>query len=379
MSKPRPPRHLSRLVCAVVGLAALGLSFGYGVGVGFYHWPPFPLLKNAKALYENRIGRAGGDYRGEKELLQLAFTDPLIKGEQIRPRITSLDGIHEANRSLLLPVERFFEAYDHLEVKDATHLVLDQGATHVLKVTYDLAGTRYDAYAYAVHASKPSYSAALIIPGSGFNQSSAIYNNDPSNYHFGIMEALGASVAKFVLIKPNEDCLAFHDGKAKINQDFSTNWLLARGASYSAHYITNSLAITKYLQTQYGKVVVAGLSQGGYAALLNSLQSQPHVAIIASGFSVVDAQVMWSGGNQIIIPGLDQRLSVADMRSRMRPLHTSFLFTYGKDEDGTYKIEANERLTCQYLSTLQNVECRIHKQGHVFPVATIREFLSRKS
>jgi len=378
MSTTKPHRNLSRLICAAVVLTALGLSFGYGVGVGFYHWPPFSALKNVQdALFDKRTTH---DYRGEKELLQFAFTDPLIQGEQIHAPITQLDGIYGANRSLLLPVERFFEAYDHLEVIDAALLVLDQGAIQVLKITYELAGDRYYAYAYAyaVAPQKSGNGAALVIPGSGLNQSSVIYKNDPSNYHFGIIEALGPSLDKFVLIKPNEDCLAFHDGRSKLNQDFFINWLLDMGASYSAHYITNSLAITKYLQKQYDKVVVAGLSQGGAAALLNSLQSQPHVAIIASGFSVVNAQVKWAGHNQIIIPGLQQRLSVDDIRSRMRVLPTSFLFTYGKDENGTYKIEAHERLTCEYLSTLQNVKCRIHEQGHIFPVDIIREFLSSK-
>ena len=110
--------------------------------------------------------------------------------------------------------------------------------------------------------------AALIIPGSGINQSSRIYGNDPSNYHFGIMEALGSSFNKYVLIKPNEDCLAFHNGRQKLNNGFIINWLLDHEAFYSAHYITSSLAITKFLQDKYDKVVVAGLSQGGAAALL---------------------------------------------------------------------------------------------------------------
>lgn len=273
-------------------------------------------------------------------------------------------------------MERFFDAYDHLDVIDAVFLDLNQGATQVLKITYELAGNQYEAYAYAVDASKSGDGAALVIPGSGLNQSSAIYKNDPSNYHFGILEALGPSLEKFIFIKPNEDCLAFHDDESKLNYDFIVNWLLDQGASYSAHYIVSSLAITKHLQSQYDRVVVAGLSQVGAAALLNSLQSQPYVAIIASGFSVLNARVMWADHNQIIIPGLQQRLSVDDIRSRIRALPTSFLFTYGKEETGTYKIEAEEHLTCEYLSTLQNVECRIHEYGHIFPVDIIREFLS---
>lgn len=102
MSTTKSHRNLSRLICASVVLAVLCLSFGYGVGVGLYHWPPFSVLKNVQdAIFEDQIG----NYGGEKELLRFAFTDPLIEGEQVYAPITSLDGIYEANRSLMLPVE----------------------------------------------------------------------------------------------------------------------------------------------------------------------------------------------------------------------------------------------------------------------------------
>jgi len=327
-----------RLICIAVALMGLGLAFGYGVGVGFYRWSPFAALKSAQdAVVGAWIRRALDD---EKEVLRFAFTDPLIEGDQIHGPITSLNRIYEANRSMMLPVERFFDAYDHLEVIDAAGLVLDRGATYVLQVIYELGGTQYDAYAYAANTPESGYVAALIIPGSGLNQSSAIYKNDSSNYQFGIVEALGPCVDKFVLIKPNEDCLAFHDGKAKLSQGFFINWLLNMGGSYSAQYITNSLAITKYLRNRYKKVVVAGLSQGGAAALLNSLQSQPHAAIIASGFSV-NARDIGVDHDRIIIPRLWQRLNVEGIRSRMQILATSFLFTYGKSETGVYGIAKN--------------------------------------
>ncbi len=153
--------------------------------------------------------------------------------------------------------------------------------------------------------------------------------------------------------------------------------MLDHGASYSAHYIASSLAITKYLQDKYDKVVVAGLSQGGNAALLNSLQSQPDAAIIASGFTIINEKAKWAGHDQIIIPGIRNRLSFDVIRSRIQQSTTRFLFTYGKEDVGTFKIEAEERLTCDYLSGTQNVECKIHNGGHVFPKDIITGFLSK--
>jgi hypothetical protein len=128
----------------------------------------------------------------------------------------------------------------------------------------------------------------------------------------------------------------------------------------------------------YDKVVVAGLSQGGAATLLNALQSHPQVAIIASGFSVVNAWVKGAGYNQILIPGLQQRWTNEAMRARMQEIPTRFLFTYGQEETSTYKMEAYERLTCRYFAALPNVECGIHANGHIFPVEIMRQFLSRE-
>ena len=57
-----------RLVAAtVIG----GMVFAYGVGVGFYKWPPFELLSALKA--RSPFGRR--PYDGEKELLRFAFVD----------------------------------------------------------------------------------------------------------------------------------------------------------------------------------------------------------------------------------------------------------------------------------------------------------------
>ena len=359
---------------------AFCVVFTYGISVGVYHWPPFstftsvisPLIKpTPKPVSQNHASD------GEQQLLELAFTDPLIAHEQINKPISSLDGIYEANRRMLLPIDNFFSAYEKLEILEAGTLTLDRGATSAVKIKYTLAGNEYNAHAYLIDnsASTNAETAVLIIPGSGHNQASRIYKNDPKNYHYGIVDALGGAFRGYILIKPNEDCLAIHNGHAKLNKNFFVNWHLDHEASYSAHYIANSLAISKYLQTRYDSIVVAGLSQGGAAALLNSLQSQPDAAIIASGFSIINKKVKWSGHNQIIIPGLQKVLSFDEIRSTIKAQRTRYLFTWGKQETGTYKVEADQRLSCQYLSGLKNVTCRIHDEGHVFPVDMIKEFL----
>ena len=78
---------------------------------------------------------------------------------------------------------------------------------------------------------------------------------------------------------------------AKLNQNFYLNWFLSMGP-YSPHYITQSLALTKYLHSTTTKWSPASL---GEQRLLRALQSAPQVAIIASGFLVVNAWVKGRG------------------------------------------------------------------------------------
>jgi len=314
---------------------------------------------------------------GDDELLRFAFTDPLIPGDQILKPITSLAGIHAANRSMLTPVELFFDAYDRLEILDAKTVTINDGSTELLRLSYRLGDRPYQAYAYVRRGLRPVNRAALVIPGSALNLSSRIVNGDPKSNHTGIMLALGDDYDRFVFIKPNEDCLAFHDGRRKLNVNFLVNWQLDAGSSYSVHYIVHTLAFSKYLKQKYPTLVVAGLSQGGAAALLNVLQSQPTAAVIASGFSIINQQALWSGHNQIIIPGLRKRLSHETIRDRIRKLRTQFLFTYGKKEVGTYRIETTAGLSREFLSPCKNVEVRVHDGGHEYPTQLVAEFLRR--
>jgi len=360
----------------VVLTSILGTVFGYGIGVGHYHWPPFAQLYAVKNML---LGwPVGGPYRGEAELLEYAFTEAIIPGEKVFPPIRSLDGIRQANDAIFMTSTLFYEAYENIMVTKVDQLRLDNGATKVIKVEYTLGGRSYTAYAYGeVLVKKKKNKAALIIPGSGENQSHAIYNNDRHNYHYGILDALGADYEIFVVIKPNEDVLAFHDGRAKMNESFIVNWQLNRGSSYSASYITQSLAIAKYLKIEYDVFVVAGLSQGGAAALLCSLQSEPDAAIIASGYSVVSqSKAEWSSFSQIIIPHVAEVLAPAQLMLRLSALKTRYLFTWGTQEIGVYKMEAQEHATCLELKKVENAQCCIHEGGHVFPVDPIRRFLS---
>ena len=189
----------------------------------------------------------------DDEILSHAFTDPLSPN-QLYPPSKTIQDVQQRLDAMLMPAELFFTAYDSLTVANV------EVRSEVVTVTYTL-DKQHLAHAYAKRGNPDC--AILIIPGSGLNQSSAIYNGDPNNYHGNIMETVSAHCDTYVLIKPNEDILAIHDGKHKANQNVVFNRLINFGGSYSAHYITGSMAIVKWLKSEYEHVGVMGLSQGG--------------------------------------------------------------------------------------------------------------------
>ena len=182
----------------------------------------------------------------------------------------------------------------------------------------------------------------------------------------------------FTLIKPNEDFRAWHDGKnRKLTGDFIWNWHLNRGGSYSVSYLVESLAFTKWMKECYGETLVAGLSQGGAAALINALQSSPNQAIVSSGLSVITAHAEWSGHNQLIgVPGYSELSEPEHIINKLSNTKSNWFFSWGNREIGIYKIEAKEQRTANVIGQLPNVTISIHEGGHVFPKQAIKQFLA---
>ena len=173
--------------------------------------------------------------------------------------------MHQLNRSILTPRENYHHAYANISIGIAEQLHLK--GTPILKLPFTLNDIAYEAYAYGTvykDCDRSIPSAALIIPGSGNNQSLGIYENHPNNYHYGIIEALSSVNNVYVQIKPNRDARAWHNGLGlRMSGDFVYNWQLKMGGSYSVSYLVEALALMKYLNSCSDHTIVAGLSQGG--------------------------------------------------------------------------------------------------------------------
>jgi len=247
-----------------------------------------------------------------------------------------------------------------------------------VRVDFSYRGTPYSALAYGeLPRSCGHGSGALVIPGSGDNQATAVVSRRTDNYHFGVMDALDPVGQTFVLVKPNEDALAWHDGRgSKLTGDMIWNYHVNRGGSYSVSYLVQSLAFVKWMKSCFAQTVVAGVSQGGGATLLNALQSSPNAAVVAAGHSLLFDQIEYAGHNQLLnVPGYAGLSKSATLLKALGDSPTRWLFAWGRADNDYYGVEAATGYTAGVIGPLPNVDISIHDGGHVFPVADMRNFL----
>lgn len=326
-----------------------------------YKLPPYSLMKkllNYELVVDNSI-------------LSSHFVKPLAKGVSLRyPPIRDIQQLNTRISELLVNIDDFGLVYQDIDV------LASKIENSILIITYEYNGIIDTSFAYFKKAVGNSNVGVNIIPGSGINQSSEIFYNSKieDNYQCNIDDIAIKFGDCFIYIKPNEDILAIHNGKNKIDETSFVNYLINNGGSYSAHYIVQSLALSKYINSNYNELYVCGLSQGGLAALINSLQSEPDKAIIASGFSVITREPYRSGFNQIIIPNFRKTYHPDSIKIRIGRITTKFLFTYGLDEKGIYGKDANENLTKEFLKGFANVSFSIHPKGHIYYEPYIVDF-----
>lgn len=324
------------------------------------------------------LGYAGSwvnDREGDRELTRFAFVDFLpTETTLLTQPVTSLTDLRVKLDDLFISISDFWILGERIEITGHSVMHLKNGP-QVLQVTFELNGVARHACAYGelIAPESAPHGGALIIPGTGSDQGLAIARSADDNYHCCIWDAL-EGFGKFALVKPNEGARAIHNGYAKLGYDFIVVDFLNRGGSYSASYIAEAAAMVAFLKSYYGSISLLGLSQGGEAAVVTSLLVEPDALVVASGYSVVNQeQVQWAGANsQIIIPGMAHKL---EFESLSRELRTPTLFTWGKEEPGTYGIDARDGITCGRIQDVGHFHCLVHENGHVYPESQVIEFL----
>lgn len=361
------------LLC-VVGLLC-GMAFTLGLALGYWQAPPVPhLLRVRQLAHEAVYGRP----TPASEVKKQVFVHETV-ADLIYPPMRSLEDIKTVNDRILVDVDDFESAYDNLSIRGVTKLRVGKSST-ILRVDFELSGKTYNGYAYIIdptwHPSRHKPVGTLLIPGTGLNMSTQMLRHDPVLGGQTWLPAFERSDNDlFLFIKPNEDALAFHNSKLKLSTVVINNYHLNRGGSYTASYIIQSLAVTKYLASLYPTLVVGGLSQGGGATVLNAIQSKPHLAVVASGYSALADDIEVSDFEQLVIPGFWRSHTAKDIARKIASIRTQFLFTYGRKDTPLYRWDGENGYTCRLLSADPGVTCKVHDGPHDFPVAQVQAFL----
>lgn len=363
---------------------ATALLCGFALGAGFVHWElPAPLSEVDL--------RSGLDYTGQDSPLDLgpAFLDSVfsgstIDGELYYPAITDLAGIRAANLRAFVAVTSFEGAYESIEIEMVEQLGVPAASSPVVKILYTFEGESREAFSYGVMPEGCGGGlGSLVIPGSNENQSSPIYAGDPNNYHYGILDVAPDEGLnkRFVLIKQNQDFLAWHDGNGgKLSNDVVFSWHINRGGSYSVSYLVDSLAFSKWMRACFIETAIVGLSQGAAATLVTSLQAQPDFAVVASGHSTIFRDVLPAGPDQLVaVPGYFELFRESSLIDEISRSHTKWIFTWGTLEPGIYGFEARGGPTYRVLEPLDNVAVFGHNSGHQIPAVELADFLKLNS
>ena len=314
----------------LVALVSLSLlAFLYGVAVGQYHlWPRQHIVDVHSYFFESPPKTA--------TWFDEVFVDPAIREPKIYKAITDEEGLRKANEMMFMRVDEYAGAYDTLILGDAT--LFNLAKRQILRVPFEYQYRKFVSYAYAPKGLRcgANRTAVLMMPGTGFNVSTAMLDARVDDVNFGgIHVLLNHADDAFIFVKPNEDFLAIHNGFGrKLGINYIANYHLNLGGSYSASYLVQAAAVVKYLKNCHGRVGVAGYSQGGAASLLLGLLTQPDYAIVASGHSVIHNDVPISGPDQISglveYGKLNRTKELRDAISR-RPA-TRFLFDLGAEK-----------------------------------------------
>ncbi|VAW84505.1 hypothetical protein MNBD_GAMMA18-793 [hydrothermal vent metagenome] len=221
--------------------------------------------------------------------------------------------------------------------------------------------------------------AVLLIPGTGFDQATKISLG--KGYHGKIVETIKPICDLFVLIKPNQGPLSIHNGKKSLDYRVVRVTLLNDGFSYSITYFVYAQAILQHLREQYQRIGVVGLSQGGEASLIIANLEQPDFAVVASGYSILNAEVEFKDLKQTIHPKFRRLNKPENVRQAIGQGKTKYFFSWGLREKSTYGFEASDEKTCKYFSdgAPEKVTCIFHGGKHVFPLNEVGAFIREQT
>jgi hypothetical protein len=231
--------------------------------------------------------------------------------------------------------------------------------------------------------------AFLLIPGSNNNQTTDVINGvGYHNINCSVKNYLKTIGDTYIYTKPGEDFRALIRKNKKLNTgdyytpgapSFLYNYLNSNNKPYGINYLIECIALIKYLNTKYKKVILLGCSQGGYATLLTSMNSTIDASIISSGYSInFDNSPDDIYSLQQIFGNLTTNFSDTNVKNGLKKNNAEFLFSWPDLDSYWYQLEHDSQPTQIYLTGLTNCNYYYNYSYHSFPqCANLDTFINR--
>lgn len=231
--------------------------------------------------------------------------------------------------------------------------------------------------------------AFLIIPGSNNNQTTdLIVGTGYHNINCYVKDYLKNIGDTYIYTKPGEDFRAWIRNNQKLNTadyvtpgaaSFLYNYLNSNNKPYGINYLIESIALIKYLNTKYKKVILLGCSQGGYATLLTALNATIDASIISSGYSInFDNSPNDIYSLQQNFGSLTPSLPDTAVKLGIKKSNAEFLFSWPNLDSYWYQLEHDSQPTQNYFTGLSNCNYYYNYTYHSFPqCANLDTFINR--
>ncbi|MBK8143787.1 MAG: T9SS type A sorting domain-containing protein [Bacteroidetes bacterium] len=216
-----------------------------------------------------------------------------------------------------------------------------------------------------------SKTAHLILPGNGNNVTSVmVQGGGYPNLLCYLSNHLKLYGDVYAYMKPNEEARAIYWNQNKLNHSYLVSYLdTSMHHPYGLNYLLEIIATIKFLKEKYCKVIVYGLSEGGYASLLASLIEKPNAAFICAGYAV-GFDTSWSSYSilQERFDSLVFNFHKDTIKSLIQAGTTEYMFSWG-DGDATNLMQAehDSNYTQNFLNDSLHCSFYYNYQGHTFP------------
>ncbi|HOZ52353.1 MAG TPA: T9SS type A sorting domain-containing protein [Chitinophagaceae bacterium] len=314
----------------------------------------------------------------------------------VHPEVTSVLDLN----SKLLQIFKFnsgdfTNAYENMQVE--SNFEYDTALNQTFNSYYSLYGNAYRQYDPLIKLdftlqgkTNTSYStftptnigieneiAFFVIPGSNNNQTSEIIiGNGYHNTNCFLKNQLLNYGDVFVHCKPLEDYRALYWNSKKFNSgDYVTpvlnyvyNYQDSLDRPYGINYLIECLAMIKYLNAHYKKVVLIGCSLGGYSSLIASLNCPTDGCIISSGYTnfiETDSTFLYELSQNFKL--LPYQYTNSIIKNKISESKSNYLFTWGNYDSYWYQIENATHNTESDFSDLDNCSYFYDYNHHAFP------------